>query len=162
VALTTIVCSGNDTNFSSVLTAPNLKLSLYENENHTPGSILNLSRDLINQPIIINFWYPSCPPCREEIGNIESAYIKYKDQGLMVIGVQSLILDSVEDGQQFVDEFGITYAVGADIKSTIQIKYEVIGFPTTFFLNREHKIVRKWSGLLDNNQLDIFISEILN
>ena len=80
----------------------------------------------------------------------------------MVIGVQSLILDSVEDGQQFVDEFGITYAVGADIKSTIQIKYEVIGFPTTFFLNREHKIVRKWSGLLDNNQLDIFISEILN
>ena len=79
----------------------------------------------------------------------------------MIVGIQSLVLDSVEDGRKFVNEFGITYPVGADVASNIQLSYKIIGFPTTFFINRDHQIIRKWSGLLDNKQLQEFVAEIL-
>ena len=126
----------------------------------TDGFMISLS-DYRGFPVILNFWASWCPPCREEIPSLESTYKKYKDQGLVIVGIQSLVLDSVEDGRKFVNEFGITYPVGADVASNIQLSYKIIGFPTTFFINRDHQIIRKWSGLLDNKQLQEFVAEIL-
>ena len=161
LGITAIGCERDDKSSRSLVNAPQFELELFENSNNMDYSNLNLADDLNNQPIVINFWYPSCPPCREEIPMLETIYKKYKEQGLEIIGIQSLVLDSLEDGKQFVNEFGITYGVGADIGSSIQISYKVIGFPTTYFLNRDHEIIRKWSGLLDNAQLEQFVVEIL-
>ena len=141
--------------------AIDFELSLLQYNDNIGSSDLRFHNDLNGHPVIINFWYPSCPPCREEIDILEATYKKYKNQGLVIVGIQSLVLDSIEDGKDFVNEFGITYPVGADIGSDIQLKYKVIGFPTTFFINKDHQVIRKWSGLLDNEQLQEFALEIL-
>ncbi len=141
--------------------AIDFELGLLQHNNEIGSSNIRLSDDFNGYPVIINFWYPSCPPCREETDILEAVYNEYKDQDLMIIGIQSLVLDSIEDGKDFVNEFGVSYPVGADIGSDIQLKYQVIGFPTTFFLNKDHQIIRKWSGLLDNEQLQQFVLEIL-
>ncbi|PZC42992.1 MAG: Thiol-disulfide isomerase or thioredoxin [Chloroflexi bacterium] len=161
LTITVVGCEGDDKSSKSLINAPQFELELFQNSNNMNSLNLNLADDLNNHPIVINFWYPSCPPCREEIPALEKAYKKYKGDGLEIIGIQSLVLDSIEDGKEFVIESGITYGVGADVGSSIQISYKVIGFPTTYFLNRNHEIVRKWSGLLDNAQLEQFIVEIL-
>ncbi|MFL2751287.1 MAG: TlpA family protein disulfide reductase [Dehalococcoidia bacterium] len=154
-------CNSEGQSSEKFVDAPGFELSLLEHNQGLDLSNLNFANDLDGRPIIINFWYPSCPPCREEIPSLESTYKKYKDQGLVIVGIQSLVLDSVEDGRKFVNEFGITYPVGADVASNIQLSYKIIGFPTTFFINRDHQIIRKWSGLLDNKQLQEFVAEIL-
>ena len=161
IGVTLIGCDSVSESRGDFLDAPKFELDLFEHNNDLDSSTLRFPNDLTGQPVIINFWYPSCPPCREEIDILESTYKEYKENGLVIVGIQSLVLDSVEDGKQFVHEYGITYPVGADIGSNIQISYKVIGFPTTYFLNRDHEIIRKWSGLLDNEQLQEFVTEIL-
>lgn len=161
IGVTLTGCNSLSESSEDFLEAPEFKLDLIEDHNDLDSSTVSFPNDLAGRPVIINFWYPSCPPCREEIGILESTYKKHKEKGLVVIGIQSLVLDSIEDGKQFVDEFGITYPVGADIGSNIQINYKVTGFPTTYFINRDHEIIRKWSGLLDNEQLQEFVTEIL-
>jgi len=78
------------------------------------------------------------------------------------IGIMSLVLDTVADGQNFVDEFGITYAIGPDSDGSILIDNKIIGFPTTIFLNDKHEVVRKWAGVLNAEKLDELIAEATN
>ena len=112
--------------------APDFELVLFETENHARGEVLRLSQ-LRGRPVLVNFWFPSCPPCRAEMPDLENAFQKYRDDGLELIGVQLVSLDSAEDGQEFVDEIGVTYALGPDETGDILRDYKVLNFPTTFF-----------------------------
>ena len=137
------------------------QLTLFGNENHEEGSTLNLS-DHVGKPVVLNFWYPSCPPCRLEMPDLEAASRKHAANGVKFIGIMSLVLDTVADGQEFIDEFGITYAIGPDSDGSILIDNKVIGFPTTIFLNDKHEMVRKWAGILNAEKLDELIAEAVN
>ena len=65
--------------------------------------------------------------------------------------------------QEFVDEVGVTYALGPDETNDIVVKhFKVTGFPTTVFLDKEHKVVRKWTGILDADKIEEFVQELLD
>ena len=66
----------------------------------------------------------------------------------------------MSDGQSFIDEFGITYAVGTD-QDGIIVDYKVLGFPSTVFLDKQHRVVRTWTGALNAEKLEEFIQELL-
>lgn len=138
--------------------APDFELELLGNVNNEKGTILRLS-ELRGKPTVVNFWYPSCPPCRLEMPDLEAASKKHKGD-VEFVGVMSLILDTVDEGQDFIDEFGITYANGPDPENTI-IDYGVIGFPTSVFLDKDHNVVRKWTGALNAEKLEELIEEAL-
>ena len=140
--------------------APDFRLVLFGNENHEAGEVIQLSQ-FQGQPVLVNFWFPSCPPCRAEMPDLERTFQSHKDDGLQLIGVQQLGLDTAQDGQEFIDETGITYAIGADADGLIFTDYRFTGFPTTFFLNREHEIVRKWTGPLNHEKLEELVEQLL-
>jgi len=148
----------SSTDVSSSSIAPDFKLDLFSNANHIKGTNLHLS-DLRGKPVVINFWYPSCPPCRLEMPDFEASY-KLHEGDVEFIGVMSAHLDTVQEGQEFIDQFGITYAVGPDLDN-ITFEYEVIGFPTTIFLDKYHHVTRRWIGTLNANKLESLIEEIL-
>ena len=140
--------------------APDFALELFGNENHPKGELVKLSQ-FEGQPVVLNFWYPSCPPCRLEMPELEATFQKHKGDGLEFIGVMALILDTVEEGQGFIDEFGITYAVGPDAETKIIIDYGVTSFPTTVFLDKNHRVVRNWAGVLTAEKMEELVAPLL-
>ena len=70
-------------------------------------------------------------------------------------------LDTVADGQDFVDQMGVTYALGPD-EGIIIRDYSVAGFPTTVFIDKDQRVVRKWTGILNEEKLEELIGDILN
>ena len=138
--------------------APDFEIVLFSTENHTEGDTIRLSQ-LLGQPVVVNFWFPSCGPCRAEMPDLEATFQQHKADGVVFIGVQLLGLDSAEDGQAFVDERGITYAIGPDEDTSIFRNYEVTSFPTTFFLDKDHKIVRRWAGLLTLDKMEELVQQ---
>ena len=60
--------------------APDFTLTSFD------GRTLTLS-ELRGQVVIINFWASWCPPCREEAAYLEQTWRKYKDKGVIFIGV---------------------------------------------------------------------------
>ena len=127
-------------------------IKLFENVNHRSGDIAKLS-DYEGQKLILNFWYPSCPPCRLEIPDFESASEYLKEANTILIGIQVPGFDTFEDGQQFVNELNLTYTLGMTYDTELVVKYEIQGFPTTIFLNQDHQVVQKWTGMLDSEKL---------
>lgn len=142
--------------------APDFEIALFQNENHSEGEVFSLSANQ-GQPAVVNFWYPSCPPCRVEMPHFEQVSRKYRDSGLQFVAVQTLGLDTVKDGQDFVEDFELTFAIGPDtVEGDIVRSYEVRHYPSTFFLNKDHEIVETWSGPLDEDKLEELIQLVLN
>ena len=97
------------------------------------------------KPVLVNFWFPSCPPCKAELPDLQAAYEEYGDQ-VAFIGIQQLGVDAPASGAAFLEDLGITYPTLPDTDSTIQFAYEVFQFPTTMFLDKNHDIARRWTG----------------
>lgn len=113
----------------------------------------------ISKPIILNFWFPSCPPCIEEMPDINEIYHDNKAK-VDVLGIQLIGLDSPSDGQKFVSDMNIAYAVGADLDGSIAVNYSVHLFPTTIFVNQTGNITRSWQGIISKNEIQAIINSI--
>jgi len=93
-------------------------------------------KSLEGSPVVINFWASWCLPCREEAPLLERAWRSYRDEGLVVIGVNAR--DSEADAKSFVREFDITYPVVVD--EDLELMHEmssIEGWPQTFFVERD-------------------------
>ena len=97
-------------NEGSADVAASFSFEAFGNENFEKDQPISLDT-FEGQPIVLNFWYPSCPPCRLEMPHFEAAFQAHKDE-VAFVAIQQLGLDSAEEGQKFVEEFGLTYAVG--------------------------------------------------
>src|SRR3954465_8056227 len=75
------------------------------------GSTFDLA-DYAGKPVVINFWGPSCVPCRDEFPLLESKVAQHKADGLTVVGV--LTDDPVDPARSFVSEYGGTWPPRAD------------------------------------------------
>ena len=135
-------------------------LNLYETKDYKDGQKYIFTPNK-NKPTIINFWFPSCPPCISEMPDIDSVYLEYKDQ-IDVVGIQLIGIDSVSNGKKFVSEGGFSYAIGADLESEIVINYDVTLFPTTLFIDSNGKIIRSWQGIISKEEIIEIINPILN
>lgn len=140
--------------------APDFALTLYGTETRQAGETLRLS-DLKGKPVVLNFWFPSCPPCVAEMPEFERAFQNHRSHEVEFVGVQLLGIDTAEDGQSFVNEVGVTYALGPD-EDDIIMKYKVNGFPMTVFIDKDQNIVRRWQGVLNEEKMDEILSEIVH
>ena len=84
------------------------------------------------------------PPCRAEAKTLEAAWQKYKDRGVVFLGID--IQDKEEDARAFMKEFGITYLNGRDESGKIAVDYGVWGIPETFFIDPQGRITYKHAG----------------
>ena len=140
--------------------APDFELTLYGTETRQAGETLRLS-DLKGKPVVLNFWFPSCPPCVAEMPEFERVFQNHRSYDVEFVGVQLVGIDTAEDGQNFVSEVGVTYALGPD-EDDIITKYKVNGFPMTVFIDKDQNIVRRWQGVLNEKKMEEILSEILN
>ncbi|MFH2038529.1 MAG: TlpA disulfide reductase family protein, partial [Chloroflexota bacterium] len=100
------------------------------------GGQITLS-GLRGQPVVLNVWATWCPPCRQEMPALEKVYNDFKEEGLVLIGLNLTSQDSEKTVASFVQEFGLSFPIALDRDGTVQKKYKISGYPTTFFIDRE-------------------------
>ena len=95
--------------------------------------------DLKGKAVVVNFWASWCVPCRDEAPVLQKTYERYRDQGLVVLGID--VNDFHQDARRFMKRYGLTYPVVYDGKGSTVGKWGVRGFPETFFVDRTGKLV---------------------
>lgn len=111
------------------------------------------------QPVVLNFWATWCAPCRAEMPELVEAYQQHQEDGLVVVGVNAF--ETIEQAAPFLQEFGMSFPVAMDSRGELQQLYQVRGLPTTLFIDREGRVVSRWSGLLTAALLEDFLDQIL-
>jgi peroxiredoxin len=95
-------------------------------------------KDMRGKVVLLNFWATWCPPCRKEMPDLEALYLRFKDQGLIVLAV------SDEDATKvvpFVVERNITYPVLLDPGRKVNEQLQIEGIPNSLVYDRGGKLV---------------------
>ena len=90
--------------------------------------------------VILNIWEPWCGPCVKELPSMEKLYEKYKDAGVLFLGLCCRHEDSTaEDSREIVEDVGITYPVIMDCAELKQFDND--GWPENYFFDGEGKLL---------------------
>lgn len=104
---------------------------------------------------MINFWASWCIPCRSEMPELTKAYYAYRDQGLVILGLNATEQDTLDDAKAFVEEFDIPYPILLDEEGHVtNDDYRLLGFPTSVFID--------WNGVIRHVQLGEMKAEQIN
>jgi len=98
------------------------------------GSTVDLAA-LRGHPVVINFWGPSCVPCRDEMPLLAQKVAEHRQDGLVILGV--LTDDPVEPARQFAAKYGGTWQTVIDPGGALKRAYRVLGRPQTFFVDKD-------------------------
>jgi cytochrome c biogenesis protein CcmG, thiol:disulfide interchange protein DsbE len=104
-----------------------------ESWRNTDGKTLKLG-DLKGKVVILDFWGVWCGSCKAQIPHLNDLYRKYKDQGLVIVGVHST--SRTEGMDTYLKTSGIEYPVGVDVLDMTKSNYAVDGYPDYYVIDR--------------------------
>ncbi|RMF01371.1 MAG: TlpA family protein disulfide reductase [Chloroflexi bacterium] len=132
--------------------APDFELS-------TPnGESIRLSQ-FKGKPVVVNFWATWCGPCRAEFPEFQQAAVDNADT-LVILGVNSTSADQAANVPPFLEEFGVTFPVVLDEDGDVVDAYNVLGLPTTVFIDSDGVINEVFTGPLNKAYIESKISEL--
>jgi thiol-disulfide isomerase/thioredoxin len=119
------------------------------------GKNLKLS-DLRGKAVLLNFWATYCGPCKIEMPWFVELQKEYGPQGFQIVGV-AMDDASTEDIAKFAKEMGVNYPIliGKDSVATSYGGVSVL--PTTFFLDRDGRLIAREFGLQSRS---VFVDHI--
>ena len=113
------------------------------------GGTFRLSEQYADKVVVINFWYPSCPPCREEMPEFQQAWEELEDEPVRFLGLfVPRGFDTEQTAREFVAELGLTFDFATDRKETIASAYGIEHYPTTWFIDRGGEVAETYVSAL--------------
>jgi cytochrome c biogenesis protein CcmG/thiol:disulfide interchange protein DsbE len=85
------------------------------------------------RPVILNFWGPTCIPCRDEFPLLAAKLAEHADDRVAIVGI--LTDDPAPLARDFVAEFGAGWPTVEDPAKAAKQAYRVLGRPQTFFID---------------------------
>ncbi|WP_066047930.1 TlpA disulfide reductase family protein [Robertmurraya korlensis] len=117
------------------------------------GNIANLS-DYRGKKVLLNFWASWCPPCKAEMPHMEELYKEHVDEGIVILALNMTNTEnSLEDVRNFVEDQKLTFPILLDEEGEVSAKYEILAYPTSYFIDSTGVIRNKVTGALDKENL---------
>ncbi len=109
------------------------------------GETVKLS-DFRGKPVYINFWASWCPPCKEEMPQLEKFYKNNKDK-MVMLAIDITFSDKLDDVRKILQANNSTYPVLLDEnRNGAAAAYAVTGVPEHFFIDKNGIIRHKAIG----------------
>jgi peroxiredoxin len=89
--------------------------------------------DLRGKAVWINFWASWCPPCQSETPILRDVADRYRNRGLVVIGI-SVQESSAANVAAYAAKYQLGYTIAADVTGEIYALYRPPGLPTQIFI----------------------------
>ena len=100
-----------------------------------------------NAVTVVNFWFTTCGPCVDELGNLDALNKELSGKGGALIGINAFTLDgneaAISDAKDVLTQSGATYQnvyfdSGSEAGKFVESIY---AYPTTYVVNRSGRIV---------------------
>ena len=135
----------------------------------TSGKKVSLS-DYKGKAVVLDFWATWCAPCKVEIPWLTKLHDQYASQGLVVLGISEDDLDLDDKAALFkqkreiaesAGKLGINYPVLIDDAKVAEPYGGVDALPTTFYVDRNGKVVAATIGLVNRDEIEANIKKAL-
>lgn len=120
---------------------------------------------LRGQVVLIDFWTYSCINCQRTFPYLKSWWAKYRDKGLVIIGVHSPEFEFEKDPdnlRQAIADFGLTYPVVQDNNFATWRAYNNRYWPAKYLIDKDGRIRYTHFGEGDYDETEIMIQKLLS
>ncbi|WLB54609.1 thioredoxin family protein [Bradyrhizobium japonicum] len=121
--------------------------------------------DLRGKVVLVDFWTYGCVNCVNTLPHVTDLYAKYKDKGLVVVGVHTPEFPferSAANVQAALKRHGITYPVAQDNDSKTWNAYQNQYWPAQYIIDQSGKIVFQHEGEGRYDEIDRTVAKLLN
>jgi thiol-disulfide isomerase/thioredoxin len=100
-------------------------------------------KDLEGKVVVLNFWFIKCPPCLDEIPELNKIALSYANNPNIVF--IAVALDEKDDLKKFLKDNPFAYHIVDDGRE-IASRYEIKTYPTSIILDKEGKVKLHTTG----------------
>jgi thiol-disulfide isomerase/thioredoxin len=122
------------------------------------------AKDLKGKVVLVDFWAYSCINCLRSLPYVEAWAEKYKDSGLVVIGVHTPEFDFEKEQpnvQKAARKYGITYPIAMDSNRAIWDAFHNEYWPAHYFIDTKGKVRFEHFGEGNYAESEHWIQELL-
>ncbi|RBW70341.1 thiol-disulfide oxidoreductase ResA [Bacillus taeanensis] len=99
--------------------------------------------DYRGKGVFLNFWATYCEPCKAEMPAMDKNYQKYKDEGVEILAVN--VNEPELTARRFVERYSLSFPILLDKSSEVFKAYGVGPIPTTFLIDKDGKVVDRYT-----------------
>ena len=135
------------------------------------GNLHKLS-DYKGKVVFLNFWATWCPPCKQEMPDIQKLYENYgsNKEDVIILGVASPKSEHNQFTQEqdkdhvisFLKENNYTYPTVLDTSGTLQQDYAISSYPTTFMIDTQGNVFGYLPGMMSYDIMESIIQQTIN
>jgi len=115
--------------------------------------------DYLGQVVVVNFWATWCLPCRSEMPSLEAVYQKFRESGVIVLGVN--VSDTSDQIVAFAREHRLTFPMLRDPRQQAARSLGIRMLPTTLILDQFGELQHRILGATTASQLSEQIEAVL-
>ncbi len=108
--------------------------------------------------VIVNYWATWCPPCLEEVPDLEALYDSRRNKDVMLLGVVFDYQDTKEVAD-YVDDMLMSYPIVLGDDEIVKQIGTAEVMPTTYIYNPRGELVKTKRGLVTKAYLENFMSK---
>lgn len=114
--------------------------------------------DYLGKWVVVNYWATWCPPCREEMPELQAFHDEHAEKDGVVLGINAEMKDA-EELLTFLDDYFVTYPNFANgpVKNTSL--GAVPGLPTTFLVSPAGTVEARQVGGVTREMIEKFIKK---
>lgn len=94
-------------------------------------------KNLRGKVVLVNFWGAGCPPCRDEMPELEQLYQRFRSQGLVVLAISG---DQPAELAKDPVAQKITFPLLIDPDNKVKDQFRVVGIPKTLLYDRDGRL----------------------
>ncbi len=111
------------------------------------GQVHKLS-DLRGKIVFLNLWATWCPPCIAEMPSIEALHRRFRGDDLVILAV-SEDAEGEKAVRPLIEQLGVSFPVLLDPDGALSPRYGVTGYPETFVIGRDGRVIEHFVGPTD-------------
>ncbi len=125
--------------------------------NYPAADFLKLE-DLVGKPTLLSFWTTWCGYCGRQTPVLVDAHARH-GESVQFVGIN--VKENQQQAQDYVTSNNIRYPIGLDSDGQVGSRYGISGFPTTYFLDAEGRVVARYVGSLSSEQVESYLQQLL-
>jgi peroxiredoxin len=118
--------------------------------------------ELRGKVVLLDFWGTWCPPCVKALPHVQAEYSKFKERGLVVIGIHTA-WGSEKNLDSFLKDHGVTFPVAVDTEITWEgmhvgstsNEYVLDGLPSYALVDKSGNLVWKSTDSVEPTEAQI-------